>query len=209
MAKRYYSVVQGILSVLSDAMLPRSQLTSCSCPDTLGWVPEFIKLLLLRAWLIARLWDTCFVLRQCLDRKKTCDNHCHDSVQDFLPLLRRCSGGPCGPGEWECTPAHTRRKWVALTLSWTDSTFYQERVVSFCLMLGWAPAAPALIRLAECQISSSCYCCVLGWVTSKLLLLVLDWNLPALLRVIKCLAVMCDKMWRIIPYCPNRSGGIS
>ena len=52
--KILYSVVQGNLSVLNTAVLPLNVLTRCSSLVTIGWVPEYIILLLLCAWLSVR-----------------------------------------------------------------------------------------------------------------------------------------------------------
>jgi len=52
--KLLYSVDLGKLSVLNTAVLPLNVLTRCSSLVTIGWVPEFINLLLLCAWLSSR-----------------------------------------------------------------------------------------------------------------------------------------------------------
>jgi len=54
MAKHDYSVVQGDLSVLNTAVLPFNVLLRCSSLVTIGWVPDFINLLLPRDWMSSR-----------------------------------------------------------------------------------------------------------------------------------------------------------
>jgi hypothetical protein len=167
---------------MSGAMLPRSQLTSCSCLNVFGWVPVFIKLLC--------AWPSYWTLRcqlcaaQCLDAKENMwqlmlwlgwSGILALAAQVLGVAVWPRKGGPPTSSQmknvsatwlllcaWLCSPTLLLRTWL---ISLTNPIFHQ---------------AALAVCLAKFQTFN-----------------VLVWNFAALLRVIKCLAVMCDKMWDV------------